>query len=71
MIALEAEGIPTTAVATTAFVDAAATQAEHLGLPEYEIVTVPHPVQNATAEEIVARADAVLETLVARITTGA
>ncbi len=70
MIALEAEGIPTTAVATTAFTDAAATQAEHLGMPDYQIVTVPHPVQNATREEIVDRADAVVETLIARLTNG-
>ena len=68
-IALEAEGIPTAAVATTAFIDAAAAQAEQLGMPDYRIVTVPHPVQNATPEEMCARADTALAEVVARLTT--
>ena len=69
MISLEAEGIPTATVATTAFIDAAAAQAEHLGMPEYEIVTVPHPVQNATAEEVETHADVAIQQLVRRLTT--
>ena len=70
MIALEAEGIPTAAVATEAFVDAAKAQAEHLGQPDYEAVFVAHPVQNCTPEEMRARADAALAEITARLTNG-
>lgn len=66
-IALEAEGIPTAAIATTAFTDAAEAQAQQLGMPEYRIVTVPHPVQNCTPDEMRAHADHVLDEVIARL----
>ena len=64
-IGLESDGVPAVAVATSAFTDAAALQAERLGMSEYETVIVPHPVQNATDEEIAERAEKALERLVA------
>jgi len=70
-IALEAEGVPTAVVATTAFLDAAAAQAEHLGMPEYRIVTVEHPVQPCNEAEMHERAEAVVRQIVSRLTTGA
>jgi hypothetical protein len=63
----EEQGVPTTNVATTEFVEAARLQCKNLGIPSYEVVTVPHPVASLTKEEARARADAVIETLAARL----
>ena len=53
----EERGIPTATIATTEFVKAARAQAEALGLPDYRVVTVPHPIQPLTGEEVRALAD--------------
>ena len=45
MVELERLGIATAAVATEPFVDEALEQARLLGMPEYRMVFVPHPVQ--------------------------
>ena len=65
---LEASGIPTVAVATEEFRTAARAQAAALGRADYDAVYVRHPIQDQTPEEIAARADAVLEELVGRLT---
>lgn len=54
-------------VASTGFVDAAARQAEALGLPELKRVFVPHPIQDANDDEMRAKADAIVEQLVAAL----
>ena len=50
----EARGIPTVMAASEEFVEAAEHQATALGLPELaqHAVYVPHPIQDATDEEI-------------------
>jgi len=53
---LEARGIPGVFVATTQFVEAAASQARSLG-GEPSAVFVQHPIQDRTDPEIVAIAD--------------
>lgn len=58
------QGKPAVFVASTAFVDAAEQQAEALGLPEVRRVFVPHPIQDATDEELRARADAVVDQVI-------
>jgi hypothetical protein len=67
MVRLERLGIPTAAVATEPFLDEALEQARVLGMPDYRMVYVPHPVQLLTLEELHARADAVFDEIVARL----
>lgn len=67
-VALEAEGIPSVFVASSEFVDAAQVQARSLGLPELEWVIVPHPIQDATDEELRARADDALGSVLRALT---
>ena len=61
--------MPAVFVASSTFVDAARLQAEALGLPDVKRVFVPHPIQDATDEEMVAKADAVVDELVTALTT--
>ncbi|MBI3799823.1 MAG: hypothetical protein HY268_22975 [Deltaproteobacteria bacterium] len=42
-------------------------QCKNLGIPSYEVVTVPHPIVPLSKEEIWSRADAVLDTVVAKL----
>jgi len=42
-------------------------QCKNLGLPSYEVVTVPHPIVPLTKEEVWSRADAVIDTVVSRL----
>ena len=55
-------------LATEEFRTAARVQASRLGRPDLEAVFVPHPIQDQTLEEIEARADDVIEQVVARLT---
>jgi alkanesulfonate monooxygenase SsuD/methylene tetrahydromethanopterin reductase-like flavin-dependent oxidoreductase (luciferase family) len=66
-VKLESRGIPAVAVATHEFRTAARAQAAALGRADLEAVYVPHPIQDQTAEEIAARADAVVEEIVNRL----
>lgn len=50
---------PAVFIASTEFIDAAEVQANALGLPEVRRVFVPHPIQDATDEEMRAKADAI------------
>jgi hypothetical protein len=54
-------------VASSAFQDAAEKQAAALGLPEVNRVFVPHPIQDATDEEMRDKADAIIDQLVAAL----
>jgi hypothetical protein len=68
MVSLERLGVPTAAVATEPFVDEALEQARVLGMPDYRMVFVPHPVQLLSLEELRGYADRVFDQLVARLT---
>jgi hypothetical protein len=68
MVELERHGIATAAVATEPFVDEALEQARLLGMPDYRMVYVPHPVQLLTLAELRRNADRVFEEIVARLT---
>jgi alkanesulfonate monooxygenase SsuD/methylene tetrahydromethanopterin reductase-like flavin-dependent oxidoreductase (luciferase family) len=61
-------GIASAPVATHEFMTAARAQAAALGRPEFDAVYVPHPIQDQTPAEIEAKADAVVEELVRRLT---
>jgi hypothetical protein len=67
-IRLEGLGIRSVPVATHEFMTAARAQAAALGRPEFDAVYVPHPIQDQTGTEIEARADAVVDEIVARLT---
>ena len=60
-------GRPAVPVATHEFITAARAQAAALGRPEFDAVYVPHPIQDQTGAEIEAKADAVLEEVIARL----
>ena len=60
----EIQGKPAVFIASTEFIDAAAKQAEMLGLPDVKRVFVPHPIQDANDEEMRARADAIIDEVI-------
>jgi hypothetical protein len=64
----EIQGTPSVSIASSEFVDAAATQAEALGMASAERVFVDHPIQDATDDEMRAKADAVFAAVIAALT---
>lgn len=58
---------PAVIIASDVFVDAAEKQAAALGLPEVRRVFVPHPIQDATDEEMRAKADAIVNDVIAAL----
>jgi hypothetical protein len=60
----EVQGKPSVFIASSAFVDAAEKQAAALGLPEVRRIFVPHPIQDATDDEMRAKADAIVEQVI-------
>ena len=63
----ESKGIPTAAVATAEFVDAARVQARELGVPQYAIVAVRHPIQPLLRDEVRGRADEAMVEILSRL----
>ncbi len=57
-------------IASSVFVDAAASQAKALGFSDVARVFVAHPIQDRTDEEMVELADAAVDEVLARITGG-
>jgi hypothetical protein len=55
---------PAVFIASTEFADAAAAQADALGLPDVRRVFVPHPIQDATDDEMRTKADAVVDQII-------
>jgi alkanesulfonate monooxygenase SsuD/methylene tetrahydromethanopterin reductase-like flavin-dependent oxidoreductase (luciferase family) len=60
----EIQSIPSIFLASTEFVEAATAQAEALGLPDVRRLFVPHPIQDATDEEMRAKADAIFDAVI-------
>ena len=60
----EIQGTPAVFIASTAFIDAAEKQAEALGLPDVKRIFVPHPIQDATDDEMRAKADAIVDQVI-------
>ena len=60
----EVQGKPAVFVASSAFVDAAEKQAAALGLPDVKRIFVPHPIQDATDDEMRAKADAIIDQII-------
>lgn len=58
---------PSVVIASDVFIDAAEKQAVALGLPEVRRVFVPHPIQDATDDEMRAKADAIVDQVIAAL----
>ncbi len=63
----EIQGTPAVSIASTEFVDAAETQAAALGMTDAQRVFVAHPIQDATDDEMRAKADEVVEQVIAAL----
>ena len=70
-VKLERLGIAALPVATREFMTAARAQAGALGRADLDAVYVEHPIQDQTPQEIAAKAEAVIDEIVARLTIGA
>ncbi|MEE8292468.1 MAG: hypothetical protein V3U27_13055 [Candidatus Tectomicrobia bacterium] len=66
----EKAGIPVAAFATTEFANAGRAQADALGMPDFNLILVEHPIQPLTQEEVQQRADAVFDQLLTKLTQG-
>jgi len=65
----ETNAKPSVVIASHVFEGAALAQARALGLSEARTVFVPHPIQDATDDEMRAKADAIVERVVAALTS--
>ena len=66
---LERRGVVGAFVASTEFIDAAAAQSKSLGFTP-EAIFVPHPIQDRTDEEMLAIADAAVDEILRKVTSG-
>ena len=66
-VRLERLGVPTAAIGTEPFVDEALEQARLLGMPDYRMTLIRHPVQLLTTAELHALADAALPGIMSRL----
>ena len=57
---LERAGVPTVSVCTDAFVVPARAMADVLGHPDFQFVTIPHPIASLSPAEIDANVRAVV-----------
>lgn len=63
----EIQGLPAVSIASSEFAEAAEAQRKALGMEEARYVLVPHPIQDATDDEMRAKARGALEALVAAL----
>lgn len=63
----EIHGVPAAALVSEAFEDAAQDQASALGMPDARRVLVEHPIQDATDDEMRAKADQVIDRVIAAL----
>ena len=63
----EIQGMPSVFIASSEFIDAAEVQSKALGLPDVKRVFVPHPIQDATDDEMRAKADAIVDEVIAAL----
>ena len=71
LVDYEARGIPTVMVASSEFVSAAERQSNALGMPDVaeRAVYVPHPIQDATDDEMREKARAAFDAIIGADTT--
>lgn len=61
---LERRGVPTVSVFTTVFASLAKSEAEVLGLKDFRLVTVRHPLDTMSQEEISQAANSIADEVV-------
>ncbi|MBA4340233.1 MAG: hypothetical protein C0421_15495 [Hyphomonas sp.] len=64
----EIQGIPSVSIASSEFDEAADFQRNALGMPEARYILVPHPIQDATDDEMRAKAQAALPAILEALT---
>lgn len=64
----EIQGLPAVSIASSEFAEAAEAQRRMLGMDDARYVLVDHPIQDATDDEMRAKARAVLESVVQALT---
>ncbi len=64
----ESSARPAVFLASNVFAEAAQKQADALGLPEVRRVFVPHPIQDATNDEMKGKAEAAVEQVITALT---
>ena len=71
LVDYEARGIPTVMVASSEFVSAAERQSNALGMPDVaeRAVYVPHPIQDATDDEMREKARVAFDAIIGAVTT--
>jgi hypothetical protein len=67
IVYFEIEKKPAVAIASTEFGDAAKTQAKALGMADARYLLVPHPIQDATGDQIREKADAIIDEVIAAL----
>ena len=65
----EIQGTPSVSIASSEFVDAAQTQAQALGMDDAKRIFVDHPIQDATDDEMRAKADAIANEVIAALSS--
>jgi hypothetical protein len=63
----EINGKPAVFIASSSFIDAAEVQSRALGLPEVRRIFVPHPIQDATDDEMRVKADAIIDQVISAL----
>ena len=61
---LEKSGKPTVTVCSNRFEVLAKATAAGLGMPNLPLVVVPHPIGGISAEEVIAKADSILDKVI-------
>lgn len=64
----EIQGKPAVSIASSEFADAAETQAKALGMDGARRLFVPHPIQDATDDEMRAKAEGVIDAVIEALT---
>ena len=60
--------MPSVSLASTEFEEAAEAQAKALGMNDARRLFVPHPIQDATDDEMRAKADAIVDAVIKALT---
>ena len=66
---MEKAGIPAVTICTDIFAETARAMASMWGAPDYPIVFTPHPISHLTHVQLRVRAEAILEQIVAILTS--
>jgi hypothetical protein len=69
-IVLERAGVPAVSICTDAFVIPAKAMADVMGHPDFQFVTIPHPIASLGATEIETNVRAVIADVVRILTQG-